>query len=685
MTPEEYANFTQEQKQETSSLERKLDVARNLARQKSEALRGASAVQMAQGTPEGGLSTTQQGLYGQQVSLSALQSGDLQAKQSELRGQLKNLQEQQKQGYKAETAKAISDINAQIEASNQQAVQQASYNAQADTILGSSAYAGMTPEEQETFRTSFIGLPDSVKQQMYLSAIKAEEPIEFSTQVDNTTKTADVLASMISSENLPNASTIENLAQNSLYTADQLSSYVLQAQEIIKTMSGDERTNALNALAMKVNGSALENASKAKEDATISTKDFDYYQALLKTNPTLAAQFAREKGYTADQISNISGNTTTSTSGITATLIGNEYNVNIPANYETKLSRVTGNPGAQCAEFVNDLVADGNIFIPQDKQDKLNKITHGAESAVAGDIFIEDIGKYGHTGFIDRVYQNENGEWVADTTEFNYNNDQTRSDRIAVPLTKFAGFVDNPNLPTSPEEISRRETIKANVVAITSGLGGSIEERSTVQNEMVSGIISGKYTDVKDAASKLGISTKTKAEGTQLPATQVTMISDGAQMPEILNGLDKFVTDPIYSWVFDPTLSKIKWANPINLLGYDDEMKNADSKLRTARQLIGKYMEGGVLRKEDEEKYEKMLPLVGDTVSQAQEKIKNVKQMLSDKTAGYIDAFGSQGYDVSGFAELYSKLKNDISSSNANNIVEQYTDPLNDIQTKYGF
>jgi hypothetical protein len=64
------------------------------------------------------------------------------------------------------------------------------------------------------------------------------------------------------------------------------------------------------------------------------------------------------------------------------------------------------------------------------------------------------------------------------------------------------------------------------------------------------------------------------------------------------------------------------------------------------RQRIGKMLEGGVLRKEDEIKYEKMLPLVSDPLPEQIGKINNLLQTLESDKNAFIRAHSLQGQRV---------------------------------------
>jgi hypothetical protein len=71
-----------------------------------------------------------------------------------------------------------------------------------------------------------------------------------------------------------------------------------------------------------------------------------------------------------------------------------------------------------------------------------------------------------------------------------------------------------------------------------------------------------------------------------------------------------------------------------------------ESELRSRRQIIGKYLEGGVLRKEDEEKYEKMLPTLSDSPDVVATKIDNLKRLIANRQEAEKQAFSQAGYNV---------------------------------------
>ncbi len=131
-----------------------------------------------------------------------------------------------------------------------------------------------------------------------------------------------------------------------------------------------------------------------------------------------------------------------------------------------------------------------------------------------------------------------------------------------------------------------------------------------------------------------------------LPPTQATTLSEGFQIPLVTKSLDEMFDEKSSNYkggLFGPLEGR--WAlNP-----WDVEHKTIDDDLRRAAQVIGRYMEGGVLRKEDEIKYRAMLPKITDRVEVARDKLKGIKDLLASKSQQYLSDYEAAGFDISGF------------------------------------
>lgn len=67
-----------------------------------------------------------------------------------------------------------------------------------------------------------------------------------------------------------------------------------------------------------------------------------------------------------------------------------------------------------------------------------------------------------------------------------------------------------------------------------------------------------------------------------------------------------------------------------------------------AKQVIGSYLEGGVLRKEDEAKYDKFLPIEGESQETGRRKLENLITLIATRADEQKKALGSAGFNVGG-------------------------------------
>jgi hypothetical protein len=135
-----------------------------------------------------------------------------------------------------------------------------------------------------------------------------------------------------------------------------------------------------------------------------------------------------------------------------------------------------------------------------------------------------------------------------------------------------------------------------------------------------------------DAANRLG--------GKQLSEKSVDHISSADHAMAILDDLagsfkaaEKYV-GPI---------AGLQAVNP-----YSDAQK-LQAEVDRVRQNVGKLLEGGVLRKEDEIKYTKILATLNDTPSTAASKIGGIRGDIDQKVKAYKANLKKSGYDMSGF------------------------------------
>lgn len=138
---------------------------------------------------------------------------------------------------------------------------------------------------------------------------------------------------------------------------------------------------------------------------------------------------------------------------------------------------------------------------------------------------------------------------------------------------------------------------------------------------------------------------KEKTMGKQLPPDKVLKVQEGAMIPNMLSDIKSTIEKNKAR--FGPIKGRASSYNP-----YDTEAQTIDAQMRASSQAFGRYMEGGVLRKEDEEKYRKMFPSLSDTPAVAESKLAIVNRMLSKKQNADVKALRDSGYDVGSFQDL---------------------------------
>jgi hypothetical protein len=85
--------------------------------------------------------------------------------------------------------------------------------------------------------------------------------------------------------------------------------------------------------------------------------------------------------------------------------------------------------------------------------------------------------------------------------------------------------------------------------------------------------------------------------------------------------------------------------------GWGADSKSRQGTIDRVKQVIGKALEGGVLRKEDEVKYEKILPTIGDAPDVAKAKLDGLEKALVQRRQRTLESLADAGYETSRFEE----------------------------------
>lgn len=123
-------------------------------------------------------------------------------------------------------------------------------------------------------------------------------------------------------------------------------------------------------------------------------------------------------------------------------------------------------------------------------------------------------------------------------------------------------------------------------------------------------------------------------------------------IPEIRNLSESQTTVKLAGGLLDTIDKNEKIMGPVTGIGalfpYSEEQRNLQAKFDLVRQKVGKMLEGGVLRKEDEAKYKKILPLVTDTPAVARSKAEQLRQVLEEDLGQHLKNLKTAGYNTSG-------------------------------------
>lgn len=88
-----------------------------------------------------------------------------------------------------------------------------------------------------------------------------------------------------------------------------------------------------------------------------------------------------------------------------------------------------------------------------------------------------------------------------------------------------------------------------------------------------------------------------------------------------------------------------------NATGWGVEAKQKQATIDRVKQVIGKALEGGVLRKEDEYKYEKILPTISDPPAVVETKLAGLERAIALRRTRTLESLADAGYDTGRFLD----------------------------------
>jgi len=140
--------------------------------------------------------------------------------------------------------------------------------------------------------------------------------------------------------------------------------------------------------------------------------------------------------------------------------------------------------------------------------------------------------------------------------------------------------------------------------------------------------------------------------GRIMPAGSATDLSATLQGIDQMNELNSLI-DKLPANLTKPGIAQLSALNP-----WDTDAQAFNQYVKTYKQVIGKGLEGGVLRKEDEYKYDQIIPKVGDTADVLKKKTTQLNAMLINKYNTDLDALQRAGYSAGNFDRINSQQNN---------------------------
>lgn len=187
-------------------------------------------------------------------------------------------------------------------------------------------------------------------------------------------------------------------------------------------------------------------------------------------------------------------------------------------------------------------------------------------------------------------------------------------------------------------------------MGLESVIGGIVNKQQAMQMEKASQMRAEKERKLlSDELKRAQIESlrKQRQAGKQISPGEIRRVEEGNVLPQMLQDVQG--TIEANKDIFGPVMGTIASLNP-----YDTKAQSVDAQMRASSQAFGRFMEGGVLRKEDEEKYRKMFPQLGDTPEVAKNKLAIVQNLLETKQGSLMQTLEKSGYDVSGLKRQFS-------------------------------
>ena len=225
---------------------------------------------------------------------------------------------------------------------------------------------------------------------------------------------------------------------------------------------------------------------------------------------------------------------------------------------------------------------------------------------------------------------------------------KTRLDENGNPTVAFQA----PEKPETPSQIAARELAERKFIEtqrhnrVTEGKSGESKAREWVMRPDASGKLVPMNVPVSEILPG-DLPGSTRQQGRPVISGDANRLSDLDTSLSQAETLKNSMTTGTTSWMGATLVPDVV----TSVTGIGAESKGQQGVINLVKQIIGKALEGGVLRKEDEIKYAKILPKLGDPPEVAQTKINNLLSTLRDKKENLMGSLEDANYDVTKFRQ----------------------------------
>ena len=145
---------------------------------------------------------------------------------------------------------------------------------------------------------------------------------------------------------------------------------------------------------------------------------------------------------------------------------------------------------------------------------------------------------------------------------------------------------------------------------------------------------------------------KKGGDGRGLTSSAAENLSGTYQGINQMNDL-KSIINTLPDRITTPGIAQLSSFNPL-----DTDAQAFNQYVKTYKQVIGKGLEGGVLRKEDEYKYDQIIPKMGDTKAVLKKKADQLQNMLVNKYNTDLDFYNKSGFNTGSLPKVNSQANN---------------------------